>query len=191
MATERDGYLPPQQQLILAAKVNRLCEVLPENFDPETQVEDASEIVRLLDARLQTQRGFQFTYIRSGKSESSVFAGATNAGQVNASVEAETVRQARFNIKEYKIGGYVATKVHLWRDATIILEDFWDPQADGIDLGVLEPKTIIRYDPSLLDISRITRVAFTPRRVLGFINFPKAHHLDMWRAEDTRKDIRT
>ena len=185
MATEKDGYLPPHQQLVLAAKVNRLCEVLPKNFDPETQVEDASEIVRLLDPRLQTQRGFQLIFSRRGRSDSSILAGATNAGQINYKTESESERQVKFNIKEYKIGGYVATKVCWWKDATIILEDFWNPHADGTDLGVLEPKTIIRYNPKLLDVRRITRVAFTPRRILGFINFPKAHPLDMWKAESS------
>lgn len=190
MATEKDGYLPPEQQLILAAKVNRLCEVLPEDFDPVTQVADAKEIIRLLDPRLQIQRGMQFTFTTTGTSESSVFAGATNAGQVNTSIESETVRQARFNIKEYRIGGYVATKRLSRREATIRFADFWDPNADGIDQGVLEPETVIGYDPESLDPKRITRIAYTPRIFLRVFSFPKEHPLDMWKARDIKEDLR-
>src|SRR4051812_738361 len=132
MAAEQDGYLPPHEQMILAAKVNRICEVLPEDFDPETQVADAIEIVRLLNSRLYTQRGFQFIFSRFSKSESSIVAGTTSAGQIDYRFESESETTHKFNIKEYRIGGYVATKVIQGREATIILEDFWDPQADGL-----------------------------------------------------------
>lgn len=53
--TERDdgsAYLEPNEQMILAAKVNRMCEVDDEKFGPENLAE-AEEVVRKLDSRIQ------------------------------------------------------------------------------------------------------------------------------------------
>jgi hypothetical protein len=68
-------------------------------------------------------------------------------------------------------------------EATIRFKDFWDPHADGIDQGVLEPETVIGYNPQSLDPLRVTRIAFTPRVFFRVFYFPKEHPLNMWKAE--------
>lgn len=47
-------YLPPQEQLIIAAKIHRLCEMGVETFDPKIHIVDAQDIVKALDPKNKT-----------------------------------------------------------------------------------------------------------------------------------------
>lgn len=93
---ESEGYLPPQEQLIIASKVNRLCDASPETFDPKTQVTDAQDIIRALHSKIKPSRFINARYFSTRSSTSEVRAGATNAGNVSTSFKETKTNKISF-----------------------------------------------------------------------------------------------
>lgn len=124
MTGEREAYLEPQQQLLIAAKVNRLCETAVDEFDPSTQVQDAQDIVNALDSRVLPSKAISGSASVTRSSKSEVKAGMTNAGQVNASFGETKRSEVRFRVREYRVGFYVATKYKDGKQSSFILSIF-------------------------------------------------------------------
>src|SRR3990167_2727792 len=105
-------YLDPQEQLRVAALINRLCEVSPEEFDVPAQVEDAREIVKALDSKVEsTKSRHRASASYTSTSDSSVISGATDQGNVSSTFKETKKREVQIiKIPEYKIGKYVAMK---------------------------------------------------------------------------------
>ncbi len=126
MDKEQQLYLPPEQQLIIGAKVNRLCEVSVEEFDPETQVADAEEIVRALQPRMKPTNQANAELNMTHKSDYKIMAGETGFGQVNTNFDSTESINLKLGIEEYRIGGYVA-KLRVFKSFSgLEFEHFWD-----------------------------------------------------------------
>lgn len=152
---DRNEYLPPQEQLIIAAKINRLCEATPETFDPEIQVQDAQDIVNALNSRLKPSDLISGTLSKTSSSHSVVRAGITNAGNVNASFDETKTKKIEFGVENYRIGNYVAIKYVKKNTSRISFEHFWDRGMVNIAFKKPPERTWINYDSETLKISYI------------------------------------
>lgn len=167
MVEQNDGsaYLEPNEQMILAAKVNRLCEVDDEKFGPENLAE-AEEIVRELDSRIQ-RSGMSLRINSKSKGKSTVSRGATSQGEVNASFDDEKTSETIIGkINEYRIGGYVIVKSCVKRINHLRLEPFFGRGETNEALEKNDGYTVISYDDSLA-IQRISRHYLVRRTFLG------------------------
>lgn len=126
MDKEQQLYLPPNEQLIIGAKVNRLCEVSVEEFDPESQVRDAEEIIRALHPRMKPTNNSNLEVNMTHKGASKMMAGETGFGQVNTSFDSTEIKNFRVGIEEYRIGGYISTLQNYKTFSVLIFEHFWD-----------------------------------------------------------------
>ena len=161
---ETQQYLPPQEQLIIAAKIHGLCEATAETFNPEIHVADAQHIVNALDPRIKQGSNHTVRYYSSSSSTSQVRSGATNAGNVNASFKEQKTKKVELGIHEYRIGNYVATKSSVTKDLnSISFEEFWD-RGFVNRAFIKEPeKTTIIYDATSLDTLRISKLVPTTK----------------------------
>lgn len=163
MRNEKDEnkYLPPQEQLVIAAKVSRLCQVTPETFDEQIHVLDTQEIVRLLDTILKpTDKRSKLGYNVSS-SNSQVKAGATNAGNINARFNERKVEQFQHGTDVYRIGNYNATRHVKGRDARINLkqdnfEQLMYKMIADENLQEILTYTAIEYQTESLEVARIS-----------------------------------
>ncbi len=166
--TERDdgsAYLEPNEQMILAAKVNRLCEVDDEKFGPENLAE-AEEIVRKLDSRIQ-RSGMSIRIHNRSKGKSTVSRGATPQGEINASFDDEkTSKTIIGKVNEYRIGGYVVEKSRFRRTNCLRLEPFFGRGETNEALEKNDGYTCIFYDDGLV-IKKISRHYPVRRNFLG------------------------
>lgn len=162
---ETQDYLPPQEQLIISAKIHNLCEVTAETFDPEIHVAEAQEIIRALDPRIKPESERSFGYYSNSSSLSQVRAGSTNAGNVNASFEEQKSKKVEFGVHEYKIGNYIATK-HVHKKFNFIhLEEFWDRGSVNQVFDKTPQSTIILYEQKSLDLVRISKMVPTVKQL--------------------------
>lgn len=157
MTGERDAYLEPQEKLVIAAKVNRLCETAIEDFDPETQVQDAQDIVNALDSRVLNSKSISSIASVTRSSKSQVKAGATNAGQVNTAFDETKRSEVRFGEREYRIGFYVATKYKGGKQSKLDFEHFWDRGEVNETFEVDQTQTEIVYENKTLEIVAINK----------------------------------
>ncbi len=157
MSGERENYLEPQEQLLIAAKVNRVCELQSDEFDPSTHVQDAQDVVNALNSRVLASGRFKgsASYTRPSKSE--LRAGATSAGQVNASFDETKRSEVRFGVREYRIGFYVATKYNDKRQSSLIFEHFWDRGEVNEAFEDDQPQTEIVYKNDSLEVVAINK----------------------------------
>lgn len=177
MDKEQQLYLPPQEQLIIASKVNRLCEVSVDEFDPKTQVKDAEEIVKALHPRMKAFDGPRIKFIKRSTSRSNVLAGETGLGQINTSFDSEELKVWRFGIEEYKIGGYVA-KLRS-NPLTLEFEYFWSRgEINSAFLNNL-PITFIffREDYNILSIYREQNIA---NKIISVVSLLNTHRLELY-----------
>lgn len=165
---ERRGYLPSQEQLITASKVNLLCEASPETFDPVTRVPDAQYIVNALHLRIKTKGRLGGRFSRTSSSTSEVRAGATNVGSVSARFDQKTTKKVEFNVAEYRIGRYVAGKLEEKGKACIFFEPYWDRGFVNQAFGKAPEHTGIEYDPKSLEVEKIYRITPTRKRLSSF-----------------------
>ena len=166
--TERDdgsAYLEPNEQMILAAKVNRLCEVEDEKFGPENLAE-AEEIVKKLDSRIQ-RSGMSMRIRSRSEGKSTVSRGATDQGEMNASFDDEKTSEATIGkVNEYRIGGYVVVKSRFRRTNHLRFEPFFGRGETNEGLEKNDGYTVIFYDDSLA-IKKISRHYPFRRNFLG------------------------
>jgi len=149
------AYLEPNEQMILAAKVNRLCEVEDEEFGPENLIE-AQEIVRKLDSRIQ-RSGMSLRISSKSKGESTVSQGATPQGEMNVSFDDEKKSEVRIGkVDEYRIGGYVVVKSRSRRINCLRFDHFFGRGETNEVLERMDGYTAIFYDDSLA-IKKISR----------------------------------
>ena len=176
---EPEAYLPQQEQLIVAAKVNRLCEANPETFDPETQVQDAQDIINALSPRTKPHGKFSggISYISTYKSEAK--AGATNSGNVNASFDETKIKKAEFGVEEYRIGNYVASKYTGRNTTLIIFENFWDRDMVNEAFEKNAEETRVEYDTKSLGVQKIS-VGVPKRRNIACLSITTYQDVPLW-----------
>ena len=156
---ETQEYLPPQEQLIIAAKIHRLHEATVETFNPEIHVVDAQDIVKALHPRIKPASKYSLRHYSNSSSTSQVRAGATSAGNVNASFKEQKTKKVELGIHEYRIGNYVATKVPVTKDLNCInFEEFWNRGFVNRAFNKVPEQTAIIYDATSLDILRISKL---------------------------------
>lgn len=148
---ERQLYLPPDQQLLIGARVNRLCELEPDKFDPAFHLDEVRSIIEALDPRMEESSITQFTLVEKHKSDSTVATGATDHGNISTSFHSDQTKELRIGVKEYRIGAYVATK-QTNRDSTfLIFEHFWDRREIDEIFERQKKQTEIGYDKESLE----------------------------------------
>jgi hypothetical protein len=183
MGRETVEYLDPQEQLRVAAFVNRFCEAMPEDFDEQIHVQDAQEIVRALDPKIKpTKSKFSFFASHTSKSESSVFSGVTDHGNISTSFEETKTRKVSLGkILEYRIGMYVATKRSKRNKSTLYFEYFWDRGEINEAFERKQPITTVTYAEDSLEIASIDKQI--PRvRHLGSLIITTYSTVQLWKA---------
>ena len=156
---ETQGYLPsPQEQLIIAAKIHRLHEATVETFNPEIHVVDAQDIVKALHPRIKPASKYSLRHYSKSSSTSQVRAGATSAGNVNASFKEQKTKKVEFGVHEYRIGNHVATRSVQKHCNYIRFEEFWDRGSINEAFGKTSEGTLIAYDATSLDILEISKL---------------------------------
>lgn len=182
-----EGYLPPNEQLILAAKVNRLCAATPDTFDLENQIQDAQDIVTALDPRMKYHGRFSGRISMTSHSESEETAGETNAGSFSTGFEQETTKKVVFGVEEYRVGNYVATKYKgKGEDSRIVFEHSKDR---GMINEIFEKDvedTRINYSTESLDVQKIF-IAVPTTRKIACIRFVSHEEVSLW--ERSKEDV--
>ena len=71
MSREIDGYLESSEQLILASRVNKLCELTSNDKITSEVLEEVRNIIDILDPRIELSNVFRFSSSlkRKGKKE--------------------------------------------------------------------------------------------------------------------------
>lgn len=153
---ESDGYLPPQEQLLIAAKVNRLCDATVATFDPETQVADAQDIVNALNPRIKPSGRVGGKATITSSSTSEVREGATNAGNISVSFKDRKTKKFEFGVNRYRIGNYIVRKIRWGRITGITFEHFWDRGMTDEAFQEDRQNTRIDYDSKTLEVVKIS-----------------------------------
>lgn len=158
MSNESRIYLPPREQLFIAAKVNRLCETDPENFDPNAQLQDAKDIVLALHPRVKPSGKYRvkINYLSTSSSTSTV--ADTGIGNMPIPTSEQTAYSIKYGVNEYRIGTQIATKRVGEKSTSLLFRDFRDNGAVGAVFDKYPPQTIIEYkfepEVDLLEIRR-------------------------------------
>lgn len=172
---DKSPYLESKRQLVIAAKVNRICVAEPGDFD-EDLVQDAREVVEALDPRVKISSKFSLTgtFTSPGRS----IKGATEHGEASAST-GKTERRFQFGLEEYRIGGYIATKSKSRRLSTLTFESFFGRGFANTALGKVEPITEIAYEKEELGLVRIRKGVAVVRK-LGILKFITYDYAVFW-----------
>lgn len=155
MTAENLPPIDPIEQLSLASKINALCDV-EQVFNPQTQVEDAQQIVRALARRIEPGEAAITVIARPGKNKS--IRGATEQGEVNVSTQQDQNKIWKSGkVDEYKIGAYVVTQKNVrGKRAKMSFEHFWG-RSEELIKGP-QVKTYIRYKRETLEVTEIGRI---------------------------------
>ncbi len=159
-------YLPPDEQFLLASKVNRISELRPGDPAPFPLVTWAQDVVKALDPKLKPT-GMREIIRRVGSPEILNFAkrfrfgkrfqGATEFGSIRiAENDSEYRLSSRDYDDEYRIGGYVASKYVHGSHTHLILEPFFGRTA-RYKHGTLQDMNVIIYRNSDLAIIGVVR----------------------------------
>lgn len=181
-------YLPPDEQLIIAAKVHRLYEINRDQFDPATHVADAKDVVRALAPRIK-KTGAYLKVDLKGEGRSSRLLGSTGQGNISVGLGGEDTKFTLGQIDEYRIGGYVATKDRMlavgMRGAVIrprlIFQPFWD-RDKGWKYGRFPEELAIEFKAADLSPQRIYHRQPNPVVLLGTIIY-------FWESLSYKEDL--
>jgi hypothetical protein len=157
MERRHEDYLSPEDQLLIAAKVNRLFQAKPGNFDPAIQLDEVKSIVQTLDPKIADSKLIGLAYDHRSSSESRIAIGETNMGTVSTGFSSENVEHKVFGFSEYRIGAYVVSKLTGGNTTTMRFKHFWDRGASNISEAD-PPFTSVDYNRQSLEIIKIARV---------------------------------
>lgn len=179
MTHERVSPLDPKERLQLAALVNKFCEIMPgEVTDTDKFVEDAQQIVRMLDSRIRPNQG-SFSGFYKGRSASFKAVGMTNAGLQDVRLDNDGKREIKIgNPDEYRIGLYVVTKMTEGKKASLSFVNFWDYNTGQIisaharsdilyNKNDLSLKAVLKSYPYLFTLGRLNIIYFRTFPVWG------------------------
>jgi hypothetical protein len=141
-------YLNPSEQLVIAAKVNRLCEINPEDFKAPLALPVAYDIIAALDPLVKPSTRFPKA-MRKKAERTIVRAGHTEQGDIHTSFAVEPEQQHPTGYNEYRIGGQVITKTVCKHcgDLTMSFEPFWGRGATSEGLEEFPTSTRVKYEP--------------------------------------------
>jgi len=156
--------LSPEQQLLIAAKVSRLSQVTPETFDEQIHIADAQDLVRALDPIIKptdrkSRQGYGVSY-----SNSRIRAGATNAGNINASISEKKTKEYSHGVNIYRIGRSNVTKFVNYKNTTNITLENWTHEElgnkiiAGVNIEQVLRNLQIEYDSNSLEVVRISQM---------------------------------
>jgi len=185
------AYMEGQQQIFLAAKVNRLCEVASkEEFDADNLIPAAQDIVQALDPRLAFTSAPLLRFMdRIGKGRKT-FVAATELGNVSASFEDRNKPQAQ--TEEYRIGLYVARKQKriFGLISMITFEHYLARSGVRGPLENFPQVTAIAYHRETLDLLTIRTFTLQPK-MLGSLFYIKRQPGELlWQQDKAYRDRR-
>lgn len=188
MSEENRIYLPPKQQLFIAAKVNRLCETQPGKFNEAKQVDDAVDIVNALHSRIKPMGMFSIgiNIPHLGRSGSGV--ANTGIGNIPVPIEHQTTFSRKYGIDSYRIGSYLGRKRVEGGSTFLSFQHFrksGDVMAE-VAFETLAPLTVIKYRPEsptkILEIYRdeYVMVNKTFLYIISYLSAEVAQHDVLW-----------
>jgi len=171
--------LTGEERLFLSSRVNRLCEIEVQDFDPDTQLEEVHHVVDLLDPRLKPWK-FQLSGEHHGDPGSHSVTGSTNQGDFSTSFESDGVK--RFSVgggDEFRTGMYVVIKYPGRESNFLIFEHFWDRGENNAVFGTRPSQTVIGYETGNLRLKTIERIIYRSN-TWGPFALVIGDHLEMW-----------
>lgn len=182
MGKERSVYLNSKEQLLIASKVNRLCDIeIPEGITPAI-LEDAKEIVAALDPRIKPS-GFRFSGSYKSSRRSKGVLGATDVGSTKADFQTNENKDFIFGkIDSYRIGMYVAEKAVDSGETYLDFVHFWDYGK----VSTSKVLTYINYDPEDLSLKAIGKLIPSSKK-FGLFTLVKKKDTVLW-GKGNRED---
>lgn len=165
----------PEELVILASQVNRICAIEPGNFLPSIHLPDVKNIIQCLDPNLSLRRGLMEVLVIDEDNDSRPARGPqamTNTGKLLSFSERKKTqhRTARLGKRNgIGIGLYIAEKVHEKRKDLVALSftQFMDHSLASTDPELTRPLRKIVYRWETLEPVKIIKEE--PRIHLGFI----------------------
>ncbi len=159
---ESQRYLESKQQLIIAAKVNWLCETELSQIDPELARAESEVIVNSLDPLLIDKSRVILEMRRDNtETPSSKMVGHTNLGDfsINSTNDDSSSEILLGNQGIYRIGNYVATRITNTRKGYKILslEHFFGMSGANLALEEYNPHYDITYGIKQLEVRSVIR----------------------------------
>lgn len=181
---EQPTYLEPKEQLLIAAKVNRICKAEAEDFD-EKLIEDAQEVIYSLASRIKPSStlttGIGLT--TSGKN----IKGETDHGEFSFSSGKRTRNfELTGRVDKYRIGNYVAQKFTAKKLDGIWFKDFFGAGSANQALRNYKPTTQITYQRGDLSLISVDRLNLKVTR-LGFIIITLYDETPLWEKGEQLK----
>lgn len=191
-------FSDPNEQLELAALVNRFCELEAEEFDADIHLQPAREIVQALDPRIEKSSEELITVSTNINlpNSSPTILGATEAGEVETRVKNNDGKRKGFKKiigkkKEYRIGAYVITNTSYGNTNVLAFKNFWGHGGSNEALGVYPPFWTIEYNKKDLGVKQITKyypyeksISFSPLKT-GF-SLILEHKYVVWKAKRSK-----
>ena len=158
--------LEPQEQLLVAGKIARLCEVAAEEFDPNTQVEDAAYIINALDSRINfSEKNSKAVIDFTNKGGKKLLSAETGHGNFTVDITDESKQtKVGYRDTDFRIGHYVASKFDNNQWMQMQFEHFEDRGTIGTILNRRSNITIVAY-LSNLEVFNITRANYVGSKI--------------------------
>ena len=183
MEKERSVYLNSKEQLLIASKVNRLCDIdIPEGITPAI-LEDAKEIVAALDTRIKPS-GISFSGSYKSSRRSKGVLSATDVGTTKTDFQTSENKDFIFGkIDSYRIGMYIAEKGVDSGKTYLDFVHFWDYKKASSSKVL----TYINYNPKDLSLKAIGKLIPNPKKFGRFILIKKKDTV-LWGKSDRGDD---
>lgn len=177
---EQPTYLEPNKQLLIAAKVNRICAAGAEDFD-EQLIEDAQEVVYALASRIKPSSATRL-YGELNTPGTSI-KGETDRGEFSFS-NGENKKSFMLigRVDEYRIGSYIAQKFAKGKLSELWFKDFFGAGGADMALENYKPATQITYQQEDLSLVSIERANPKVAR-LGFIKITRYDYVSLWKKD--------
>ncbi len=158
--------LSPNEQLIIGAKVNRICGLAPVEFNSEEHLADVEHIVNALDPLLISSHEYRLMTSNVGQSQNSMM-GQTEHGQVRIPNQNQTNEATSLGSNDFRVGLFVVNKLVLPDYSSLTFEHFWD--RSNLHLRLNQPlfRTLFRYKPGAegLVIVKVVRGVDLPMKL--------------------------
>lgn len=174
-------YLPPKDQLIIAAKVNRICEAEPSQVN-EDLINNMQAVVNALEPRVNYSSNFTFEGSITTQGDS--FTGETEHGEFSAQ-GGERERKFKKGVEKYRIGNYIAFKYKVRDHDDLVFSPFFGAGGANLALGHHPVRTCIGYHKysDRIELVRLTK-ANPQIRSLGPILFVRYKQRAIWINKD-------
>lgn len=179
---EELAYLEPKKQLLIAAKVNRICAAEAEDFDYKL-IEDAQEVVYALASRIKPSSDVRI-FVKIATPGTST-KGETDHGEFSfSSGEKRKNLTLIGRVDKYRIGNYIAQKFTKGKLSKLSFKDFFGAGGTDMALENYKPATQIVYQQEDLSLVNIKRANPKVTKLgLGFINIIRYDYVFLWEKD--------